>query len=71
MKKELLLKFWVLKFIIMLNKQCIYIENKNNIFTSINYASNSFVDYYDYENVSRETFIRQILSCRAVLNQLS
>ena len=53
----------------MLNKQCIYIENKNNIlqafYNRFNYASNSFVDYYDYENVSRETFIRQILSCRA------
>ena len=53
----------------MLNKQCIYIENKNNIlqafYNRFNYASNSFVDYYDYENVTRETFIRQILICRA------
>ena len=53
----------------MLNKQCIYIENKNNIlqafYNRFNYASNLFVDYYDYENVSRETFIRQILICWA------
>ena len=27
-------------------------------YNRFNYASNLFVDYYDYENVSRETFIR-------------
>lgn len=63
MKKELLLKFWVLKFIIMLNRT-MYLYLKIRIiflqafYNRFNYASNLFVDYYDYENVSRETFIR-------------